>query len=83
MSTVELCIPSHYTGHVSEAQLKIMYEDSRPKPAKKATGLLNALSNVEVRLGFKISLISWSEKSSCAGAGVLDQESYVFIAIHF
>ncbi|XP_071807478.1 regulator of telomere elongation helicase 1-like [Asterias amurensis] len=34
-------------SHVSEAQLKIMYEDSRPTPAKKATGLLNALSNVE------------------------------------
>ncbi|XP_038057615.1 regulator of telomere elongation helicase 1-like isoform X2 [Patiria miniata] len=34
-------------SHVSEAQLKIMYEDSRPKPAKKSAGLLNALSSVE------------------------------------
>ncbi|XP_022092483.1 regulator of telomere elongation helicase 1-like isoform X2 [Acanthaster planci] len=48
---VDTHVPSlkrnHDGSHVSEAQLKIMYEDSRPKQAKKGVGLLNALSSVE------------------------------------
>ncbi len=44
----EVLCASFPSGHVSEAQLRVMYEDMRPSTSRKAVNLLDALHQDEV-----------------------------------